>query len=169
MCLPEGVAYRRSDWFAHHVGLRYVGAMAGSASRTSHMSVVERSPTATNTFRRPLFLIYQEELGSLALRLRIPPVEFARTATGSLQIQSVLGQRTYQVADLHTARLVRLAPQFPLAICTGFGDLLPLAAHLSGQVSAFAADRNLFYAEEKGGRYAFSDEPLECGTRYRLL
>ncbi|MCW5232495.1 hypothetical protein D8B34_02080 [Verminephrobacter eiseniae] len=121
------------------------------------------------SLRCGLFLIYQEELGSLALRLRIPPVEFARTATGSLQIQSVLGQRTYQVADLHTARLVRLAPQFPLAICTGFGDLLPLAAHLSGQVSAFAADRNLFYAEEKGGRYAFSDEPLECGTRYRLL
>jgi hypothetical protein len=47
--------------------------------------------------------------------------------------------------------------------------LLPLAAHLSEKLNAFADDRNLFYAEEKGGRYVFSNESLELGTRYRLL
>ena len=62
-----------------------------------------------------------------------------------------------------------MAPQFPLASSTGFGQLLPLAAHVSGHVSAFAADRNLFYAEERGGRFVFSDEPLEWGAHYRLL
>lgn len=116
-----------------------------------------------------LFLDYQPELESLALWLRIPSVELGSTATGSLVIQSGLGHRTYQVADLHTARLVPLTPQFPLATSAGAGDLLPLATHLSGQLSAFAADRNLFYAGEKGGRYVFSDEPLELGARYRLL
>ncbi|MEQ1804787.1 MAG: hypothetical protein ABL900_05355 [Burkholderiaceae bacterium] len=73
------------------------------------------------------------------------------------------------MADLHTARLVPLAPQVPLAACIGSGDLLALAAHASGQVGAFAEDLNLFYAEEKGGRFVFGDEPLEWGARYRLL
>lgn len=116
-----------------------------------------------------LFLVHQPELHSLALWLRIPSVELGSTATGSLEIQSGLGHRTYQVADLHTARLVPMAPQFPLATSIGSRDLLPLAAHVSGQVSAFTAERNLFYAEDKGGRFVFNDEPLEWGTRYRML
>ncbi|MGJ7524831.1 hypothetical protein [Variovorax sp. GB1P17] len=116
-----------------------------------------------------LFLDYQPELDSLALWLRIPSTELGSAATGSVVIQSGLGHRAYQVADLHTARLVPLAPQFPLATSIGSGDLLSLAAHLSEQLGAFAADRNLFYAGEKGGRYVFGDEPLEWGARYRLL
>lgn len=116
-----------------------------------------------------LFLVHQPERGSLTLWLRIPSVELGLAATGSLEIQSGLGHRTYRVIDLHTARLVPLLPQIPLAASTGSGDLLPLAAHVSGQVGAFAADFNLFYAEEKGGRFVFSDEPLEWGARYRLL
>lgn len=116
-----------------------------------------------------LFLVHQQERNSLTLWLRIPSVELGLTATGSLEIQSGLGHHTYRVADLRTARLVPLVPQYPLAASTGSGALLPLAAHVSGQVGAFAADLNLFCAEEKGGRFVFSDEPLEWGSRYRLL
>ncbi|MCW0090596.1 hypothetical protein QOU69_14575 [Burkholderia pseudomallei] len=47
--------------------------------------------------------------------------------------------------------------------------MLPLAAHITRQISAFVADRNFFYAEEKGGRFVFSDESLELGCQYRLL
>lgn len=144
-----------------------LGAVAGSVQRTGVTAPAGR--LKRESLSCGLFLVHQPELDSLGLWLRIPSVELGRTATGSLVIQSGLGHRTYQVADLHTARLVPLAPQFPLATSSGSGDLLPLAAHLSGQVSEFAADRNLFYREEKGGRYVFSDEPLEWGTRYRLL
>jgi len=90
-------------------------------------------------------------------------------ATGRLEIQSGLGHRTYDAADLRTARLVPMAPQVSLATVSGFGDLLPLAAHAAAQVGAFAANFNLFYADERGGRFLFVDEPLEWGTRYRLL
>lgn len=116
-----------------------------------------------------LFLAHQPGRGLLTLWLRIPSVELGSAAAGSLEIQSGLGYCAYRAADLHTARLVPLAPQFPLATCTGSGDLLPLAAHVSGQVGAFADDLNLFYAEERGGRFVFSDEPLEWGARYRFL
>lgn len=116
-----------------------------------------------------LFLVHQLERDSLTLRLRIPSVELGPTATGNLVVQSGHGYHPYRVVDLHTARLLSLSPQFPLAASTGSGDLLPLAAHVSGQVGAFAADVNLFYAEEKGGRFVFGDEPVEWGTRYRLL
>ncbi|MCL2591171.1 MAG: hypothetical protein FWD67_09950 [Betaproteobacteria bacterium] len=116
-----------------------------------------------------LFLNYKSGLDSLALWLRIPSVELGSAATGCLVIQSDQGRRPYQADDLHIARLVPLTPQFPLATCTGSGDLLPLATYLSEQLSAFAGDRNIFYAEEKGGRYVFCNEPLELGTRYRLL
>ena len=116
-----------------------------------------------------LFLAAAVGQSSLTLWLRIPPCNLEAPATGRLEIQTGFGLRTYQLAELSATRLVPMAPQFPLATIAGFGGLLPLAAELAGQVSAFSADRNLFYADEKGGRFIFSDEPLEWGTRYRLL
>lgn len=116
-----------------------------------------------------LFLAAEAGRTSLSLWLRIPPMNLGTTAAGRLEVQSGLGHRTYQLTDLSAARLVPLAPQVPLAAIAGFGDLLPLAAELAGQVGAFAVDRNLFYADEKGGRFIFSDEQLEWGARYRLL
>lgn len=116
-----------------------------------------------------LFLAAEPGRTSLALWLRIPPMDLETAAAGRLEIQSNLGHRTYYLADLSAARLVPMAPQVPLAFIAGFGDLLPLAAQIAGQVSAFAADRNLFYADEKGGRFIFGDELLEWGARYRLL
>ncbi|MET3479336.1 hypothetical protein [Variovorax atrisoli] len=96
-------------------------------------------------------------------------MHLGETAVGRVEVQSGLGHRTYQLTDLSAARLVPLVPQVPLATIAGFGDLLPLAAELAGQVGAFTADRNLFYVDEKGGRFIFRDEQLEWGTRYRLL
>jgi hypothetical protein len=116
-----------------------------------------------------LFLAAEAGHTSLTLWLRIPPISPGVTAVGRLDVQSGIGHRTYQITDLSVARLVPLAPQAPLAVITGFGDLLPLAAELAGQVGVFAADRNLFYADEKGGRFIFSDEQLEWGAQYRLL
>lgn len=116
-----------------------------------------------------LFMAAEPEHASLTLWLRIPPINLDATAVGRLDIQSGLGYRTYQLTDLSVARLVPLAPQVPLAVIAGFGDLLPLVAELAGQVGAFVADRNLFYANEKGGRFIFSDEQLEWGAQYRLL
>lgn len=116
-----------------------------------------------------LFLAAEAGRASLTLWLRIPPMNLGTGAVGRLEVQSGLGHRAYQLADLSTARLVPMAPQVPLAAVAGFGDLLPLAIELAGQVGAFAADRNLFYADEKGGRFIFSDEQLEWGARYRLL
>lgn len=116
-----------------------------------------------------LFLAAQAGRTSLSLWLRIPPMSLGTTAVGRLEVQSGLGHRTYQLTDLSVARLVPLAPQVPLAAIAGFGDLLPLAAELAGQLGAFAADRNIFYADERGGRFIFSDEQLEWGARYRLL
>lgn len=116
-----------------------------------------------------LFLAAAAGQSSLTLWLRIPPCNLEAPNTGRLEIQTGFGLRTYQLAELSATRLVSMAPQFPLATIAGFGGLLPLAAELAGQVSAFSADRNLFYVDEKGGRFIFSDEPLEWGTRYRLL
>jgi hypothetical protein len=116
-----------------------------------------------------IFLAVEPGRTSLALWLRIPPMFLERNGAGRLEIQSGLGHRTYHFGDLSSARLVPMSPQVPLAVIAGFGDLLPLAAQLSGQIAAFAADRNLFYANEKGGRFIFSDELLEWGVGYRLL
>lgn len=116
-----------------------------------------------------LFLVAEPGRTSLALWLRIPPMDLDATAVGRLEIQSGLGYRVYDSSDLHVARLVPMVPQVPLAAIAGYGDVLPLAAHVAGQVGAFAADRNLFYADEKGGRFVFGDEALEWGARYRLL
>lgn len=143
------------------------GTVVVSALRTAVAALAGR--LKRESLSCGLFLVHQSEQDSLTLWLRIPSVGLGPTATGSLAIQSGLGYHAYRVVDLHTARLVPMAPQFPLAASTGTGDLLPLAAHVSGQVGAFAADVNLFYAEEKGGRLIFSDEPLEWGRRYRLL
>lgn len=116
-----------------------------------------------------LFLATESGRTSPTLWLRIPPMNLGAAVAGRLEIQSGLGHRIYQLADLSIARLVPMAPQAPLARILGFGDLLPLGAELAGQVGAFAADRNIFYADEKGGRLVFSDEALEWGARYRLL
>lgn len=116
-----------------------------------------------------LFLAAEAGRTSLSLWLRIPPMNLGTSAVGRLEVQSGLGHRTYQLTDLAAARLVPMAPQVPLATIVGFADLLPLAAELAGQLGAFAANRNLFYANEKGGRFVFSDEQLEWGARYRLL
>ncbi len=116
-----------------------------------------------------LFLAAEAGHTTLTLWLRIPSMALDATAVGRLDVQSGNGHRTYRPAELSVARPVSLAPQVPLAVITGFGDLLPLAAELAGQVGAFAADRNLFYADEKGGRFIFSDEQLEWGAQYRLL
>lgn len=116
-----------------------------------------------------LFLATEAGRTSLSLWLRIPPMNLGTTAVGRLEVQSGLGRRTYHLTDLSAARFVPLAPQVPLAAIAGFGDLLPLAAELAGQLGAFVVDQNLFYADEKGGRFIFSDEQLEWGARYRLL
>ena len=117
-----------------------------------------------------LFLVAGPGRTSLSLWLRIPPIDAVDvTGVGRLEVQSGLGHRTYALNDLRVARLVPVAPQVPLAVIAGFGCILPLAAHVARQINAFAADRNLFYAEEKGGRFVFGDEPLEWGARYRLL
>ncbi|CAB3648091.1 hypothetical protein LMG3431_02627 [Achromobacter pestifer] len=116
-----------------------------------------------------LFLASEAGRTSLSLWLRIPPSNLGETAVGRLEIQSGLGYRTYQHTDLCATRLVPMTPQVPLAEIAGFGQLLALAAELVGQVSGFSADRNLFYADERGGRFIFSDEQLEWGARYRLL
>lgn len=116
-----------------------------------------------------LLLVAETGQTSLTLWLRIPPIDIEATVAGRLEVQSGLGYHVYDLADLRIARLVPMVPQVPLAVITGFGGMLPLAAHVAGQVSAFAADRNLFYAEEKGGRFVFSDESLEWGCQYRLL
>ena len=144
-----------------------LGAIVGSTLRTATGSPPGR--LKKESLSCGLFLVHQLERDALTLWLRIPSVQLEPNANGSLEIQSGLGHRTYCVTDLHTARLVPLAPQFPLAASTGSGDLQALAAHVAGQVGGFAADVNLFYADEKGGRFIFSDEPLEWGTKYRLL
>ncbi|MGS0892701.1 hypothetical protein ACVBGC_09165 [Burkholderia stagnalis] len=96
-------------------------------------------------------------------------MDLETTAAGRLELQSGLGHRTYHLVDLSVARLVPMVPQIPLAVITGVGGMLPIAARIAVQISAFVADRNLFYAEEKGGRLVFSDESLEWGGQYRLL
>jgi len=116
-----------------------------------------------------LFLVAEPGRASLTLWLRVPPMDLEASAEGRLEIQSGLGHRAYDLADLRTARLVPMVPQVPLAVVAGFGGMLPLAAHVAGQVGAFAADRNLFYADEKSGRFVFGDEPLEWGAHYRML
>lgn len=78
------------------------------------------------------------QCASLTLWLRIPPCDLEAPAAGRLEIRSGFGFRTYQLAELSATRLVPMAPQFPLAAIAGFGDLLPLAAELAGQVSAFS-------------------------------
>lgn len=116
-----------------------------------------------------LFLTAEPGQTSLTLWLRIPPMEPETTSAGRLELQSGLGHRTYHLADLSVARLVPMAPQVPLAVVAGVGSMLPVAAHIATQIRAFVAGRNFFYAEEKGGRFVFSDEPLELGCQYRLL
>ncbi|MDH6165553.1 hypothetical protein M2282_000681 [Variovorax boronicumulans] len=130
---------------------------------------VPPSPWKRESLSCGLFLAAEAGRTSRTLWLRIPPMNLGTTAVGRVEVQSGLGHRTYQLTDLSAARLVPMVPQVPLATIAGFGDLLPLAAELAGQVGAFAADRNLFYADEKGGRFIFSDEQLEWGARYRLL
>ena len=78
-----------------------------------------------------LFLAAEAGRTSLTLWLRIPPMNLGTGAAGRLDVQSGLGHRTYQLADLSTARLVPMAPQVPLAAVAGFGDLLPLAIELA--------------------------------------
>ncbi|EDO89775.1 hypothetical protein BURPSPAST_Y0112 [Burkholderia pseudomallei Pasteur 52237] len=116
-----------------------------------------------------LFLTAEPGRTSQTLWLRIPPMDPETISAGRLELQSGLGHRTYDLADLSVARLVPMAPQVPLAVVVGVGSMLPVAAHIARQIGAFVADRNFFYAEEKGGRFVFSDEPLELGCRYRLL
>lgn len=122
-----------------------------------------------NSLSCGLFLVTQPGRASLTLWLRIPPIDIESTTAGRLEVQSGLGHRVYDRAELHIARLVPMVPQVPLAVIAGFGSMLPLAAHVAGQLNAFSADRNFFYAEEKGGRFVFSDEALQWGSRYRLL
>ena len=115
-----------------------------------------------------LFLAHEERHDSLELWLRVPPLRSA-TGTGALEIQTGVGTHLYRAADLSVARLVPLAPQTPLAGCSGTGDLLAFAAHVAGQLVAFTSAKNFFYAGERGGRLVFNDEPLEWGARYWLL
>ena len=115
-----------------------------------------------------LFLAHQERHDALAMWLRVPPASLP-LLTGTLEIQTGVGNHVYQLADLPTARFVPIAPQIPLADCSGTGALLPLAAHISGQLAAFASGNNFFYAGERGGRLLSKDEPLEWGTRYWLV
>ena len=116
-----------------------------------------------------LFLVQNSPGSPLALLLRLPPMDLVAVTNGRLEIQSGFGHRTYEAADLGVARLVPVAPQTPLATIKGSGHLSPLAAQLAGQVGAFSGERNLFYSDERGGRFIFGEEPLEWGTRYRLL
>jgi hypothetical protein len=86
-----------------------------------------------------------------------------------LNIETGLGLRSYQATDLISTRLIPLRPQVPLAKCYGTGSLLLLAARISAELDTFRRGRNLFYADERGGRLVFSNELLEWGGHYRLL
>lgn len=140
-----------------------------SIAKPGSVGLVAPSRPKRDSLSCGLFLAAEPGRTAPTLWLRIPSVDLERTATGRIEIQSGLGYRAYRASELTTARLVPLVPQVPLATVSGFGDLLPLAAEVAGQVGAFSYDQNLFYADEKGGRFIFSDEPLEWGTRYRVL
>ena len=116
-----------------------------------------------------LFLGTTGEVGVPKLWLRIPSVSTRRAETGSLRIQSGLGLRSFDAAQLSSARLVPLMPQLPLGSATATGDLLPLAARLAAELELFTRGRNLFYADQRGGRLVLPSELLEWGAGYRLL
>ena len=116
-----------------------------------------------------LFLGAPASTRGVQLWLRIPPFVLDQELTGELRIHSGLGLRTYSAADLNLARLIPLRPQSPLANCVGSGELSALSTRLRAELNAFQVDRNLFYADERGGRLVLQNEPLEWGTRYRLL
>jgi len=57
----------------------------------------------------------------------------------------------------------------PLMECKGTGDLFALSDHLMMETSAFTHSMNLFSSTESGGRFLFSQEPLEWGGRYWVV
>jgi hypothetical protein len=116
-----------------------------------------------------LFLEDSDSKGGLNLWLRIPSAQTGSTQSGKVNLETGLGLRSYQAADLLSTRLVPLRPQVPLAKCNGTGGLLSLAARISAELDTFRRGRNLFYADERGGRLVFSNELLEWGVHYRLL
>lgn len=122
---------------------------------------------ARDSIRCGLFLTHQSSEDIFGLWLRIPSMDVDICA--SLELQSGLGQRTYRGSDLKVPRVVPLAPQVPLAGCTGRGALIALAAHITSQVAEFHPKINFFHAGQKGGRLVLRDEPLEWGGTYRLL
>ena len=116
-----------------------------------------------------LFLGASGVANALSLWLRVPSIASESTQMGTLRIRSGLGVRSYDAENLRTARLVPLLPQVPLGSAAATGDLLPLAARIAIELESFNSDRNLFYADQRGGRFVLAAEPLEWGARYRLL
>lgn len=116
-----------------------------------------------------LFLGPSGNASALGLWLRVPSIALGASQAGTLRIQSGLGVRQYDASDLRAARLAPLLPQVPLGGAVATGVLIPLAARIAAELDSFDQDRNLFYADERGGRFVFAAEPLEWGTRYRLL
>lgn len=116
-----------------------------------------------------LFLEDSDGNGGLNLWLRIPSVQTGPTQPGKVNLETGLGLRSYQATDLISTRLIPLRPQVPLAKCNGTGSLLSLAARISTELDTFRQGKNLFYADERGGRLVFSNELLEWGGQYRFL
>lgn len=122
-----------------------------------------------NSITFGILLTYAADTRSFDLLLRVPPLPDALTARGEIEIRSGIGSKRYRAGDLNKARLVPLLPRVPLGNCSASGDLLPLASHLSRELESFGRGLNLFYCGERTERLLASKEPLEWGTKYRVL
>ena len=144
----------------------------GQASTSGNTSNFRTSQTwrERSSLNCGLFLgDVSDEESPLKLWLRVPAVDVKSTQAGNLRIQTGLGFRSYEIEELNGTRLIPLRPQTPIGNCTGTGSLLPLASRIAAELDAFKHDRNLFYAEERGGRLVFQNEAIEMGSYYRLL
>lgn len=117
-----------------------------------------------------LFLIYRADTGQFGLWLRVPCLPASAGLAGSLIINSGAGRKVLDAAGLAKPQSVKLAlTRIPLAECTGSGDLVELARHVTNQTDSFGSGINLFLQTEAGARYLSPGEPAEWGASYWAL
>ena len=143
--------------------------LPGTSSRASSSAGAWRNHVVGSSVTCGVFLGYPAGGRSLELQLRIPPIDPNIIESGTLEIRTASGVRTYDAQSLRSSKLMMLRPKTPLGTCRGSADLLPLAARIGAELETFASGWNLFYANERGERHLRADEAAEWGAQYRLL
>jgi len=137
---------------------------------SSHLDWNEAHPKSSTLSTRGGIYLEQTERKRYYIHVKLPQLQQGVEISGSIKIQSPLGELSYTSSKLQRPCSVKVyTPRVPLIDIESTGELAWVGAAIKQTVTMFRATNNYFRPGEGWSRLLGTEAPLEWGERYQLL